>query len=260
MTTAQRRSAIVTGGGSGLGRATATLLVQSGIDCVIAGRRIETLRETQELAGPASAALEPIVADVDQADARERLVEACVQRFGRLDILVNNAGGGSAHDLTAFPPDVWRADLATNLEAPFFLSQLAIPVMRRQGFGRIINIASILGMLASHPSVLAPTGLPPLARGAAYSAAKGGLISLTRELAVAVAREGITVNAVSPGYIERPERPRAAPMLAAIEELTPMGRAGEPADIAHAIRYLCSDEASFVTGINLVVDGGWSAA
>jgi NAD(P)-dependent dehydrogenase (short-subunit alcohol dehydrogenase family) len=255
---APRRAAIVTGGGSGLGRAIALVLAHAGVDCLIAGRRIEPLEETARRAGEGDAAIEPVVADVCRTEDRERLVRAGVDRFGRLDILVNNAGGGSAHPLSEFPAEAWRDDLAINLDAPFFLSQLAIPEMRRAGFGRIVNIASILGILANHAIVLAAGGVPTDARGVGYAAAKGGLISLTREMAAGVARDGITINAITPGYIERAERPRPESMVAAIEEMTPVGRAGEPADVAHAVRYLCSDEAGFVTGINLVVDGGWS--
>jgi NAD(P)-dependent dehydrogenase (short-subunit alcohol dehydrogenase family) len=254
-----RRGAIVTGGGSGLGRATALVLAGAGIDCVIAGRRIDTLQETAAQASGGGVVV-PLRADVNLASDRERLVATCRERFGRVDILVNNAGGGSAHPLDEFPEAEWRESLEINLSAPFLLSQLVIPGMRRRGFGRIVNIASILGIGGTHPLVIAASGLPATARGPGYAAAKGGLINLTRELAVAVARDGITVNTVSPGYIERPERPRPAAMLAAIEQMTPMGRAGKPADIAHAVRYLCSAEAGFVTGVNLLVDGGWSAA
>ena len=256
------RAAIVTGGGTGLGRGTAEALAEAGVDCLLAGRRAEPLEATRAALAEAPGRIEAVVADVTDAGDRERLVRACLERFGRLDILVNNAGGGSAAQLLDFSEAAWRDGFAVNVDAPFALSQLAIPEMRRNGWGRIVNIASILGLAAGQPAAYDFPDETASERGPwrapAYAASKAAIVNLTRELAAAVAPWGITVNAISPGYIERPERPRPAATVERIASRTPVGRLGEPRDVGYAVRYLASEEASFVTGANLVVDGGWT--
>jgi NAD(P)-dependent dehydrogenase (short-subunit alcohol dehydrogenase family) len=260
--TVERRVAIVTGGATGLGRGIADVLSAAGVDCVIAGRRSDVLAQTASELSGGPGRVEAIQADVTRPEDRSALLAAAEARFGKVDILVNNAGGGNQGPLLDYSPEQWRAVLDVNLEAAFFMAQAVLGGMRERGFGRIVNISSILGLMGGDgtPSEYGDQddGRGPV-RAPSYHAAKAGLTSLTRDLAVTVARWGVTVNTVSPGYIERPERPRSAKVRRQIAAVVPLGRDGEPRDIGHAVRYLVSDEANYVTGTDLVVDGGRSA-
>lgn len=256
----ERRAAIVTGGGTGIGRGVAEALTAVGIDCLITGRRPAKLQETVDALVSTPGEIHAFAADVTSSDDRAAIVQAALDRFGRVDILVNNAGGGNEHRLLDYSLEAWRDVIAVNLEAAFFLSQVVIEGMRERGFGRIVNMGSILGILgsdaASSPNPLDYTHPRGPFRGTSYNAAKGGLTAMTRDLAVAVAPWGITVNTVSPGFIERPGRARSPEVLAKIAARVPMQRHGEPSDIGHAVAYLVSDGAGYVTGHDLVVDGG----
>lgn len=253
------RVAIVTGGGTGLGRATAEVLAESGTRCVIVGRRSEPLQQTAR-----SAAILPLQADVDVPRDRQRIVEAALDKFGRIDILVNNAGISRPAPLLTYDIERWRAVLTTNLESCFFLSQAVLPAMKEQRFGRIVNVASVYGSLGLNASLYAGLFGPDAGdgpeRNPAYHSSKGALINMTRDLAVAVAPWGITVNSLSPGMFltEQSKGIVNDEVVANLSRMTPMGRFGEPREVGHAIKFLVSDEASFVTGINLIVDGGWS--
>lgn len=252
-----QRVALVTGGGTGVGRGITGVLAASGIRCAIVGRRRAPLEQTANSLG---GSVHVIVGDVTSEADRAAVVGEVVERLGRLDILVNNAGGGSAAPLLAHTPASWRAEVEVNLDATFFMAQGAIPHMRRLGSGRIVNIGSVLGSLATDMVTfehLSDTEDGPVT-GPAYNAAKAGVINLSRSLAAAVAPWQITVNTVSPGFIERPDRPRPPDLLDRITARTPLRRTGEPHDIGHAVRFLASEEASFITGAELVVDGGWS--
>jgi NAD(P)-dependent dehydrogenase (short-subunit alcohol dehydrogenase family) len=257
---AARRVAIITGGGTGIGRGILGALAAGGFDCAIAGRRPDVLDEAVRAVASERSDLLAITADVTTEDGRAAIVAGTLERFGRLDVLVNNAGASQMAPLLGFTVQSWREVMALNLEAAFFMAQLAIPPMRRQGYGRIINIGSILGMLAPAPMVIADAEDPELGpwRSPPYFAAKGGMLSIGRDLAAATGRWGITVNTVSPGMIERPERARAPEIAAAIAENTPVGRLGTPDDVGPLVRFLASEDASFITGANIVVDGGWS--
>jgi NAD(P)-dependent dehydrogenase (short-subunit alcohol dehydrogenase family) len=256
-----QRVAVVTGGGSGLGRGITEVLSAAGIRCVIIGRRRAPLQETEHALAASAGGVYGIVADVTSEADRATAVAEVMDRFGRLDILVNNAGGGTSAPLLETTPEAWRDVLAVNLDATFFMAQQVIPHMRRLEFGRIVNVGSVLGSLAADHVTFerdadAPAG-PVTAPS--YNAAKAGVINLTRALAVAVAPWQITVNTISPGFIERAERPRPPELLDRIRSRTPMRRTGVPHDIGHAVRFLTSDEAAFITAAELVVDGGWSA-
>lgn len=255
----QGKVALVTGAGSGLGAATARLLAREGARVALtdidpgAGEREATSIRAE---GHDAFAL---VHDVTNEVAWERAITDVLGRFGRLDVLVNNAGISSRRA----PPDEatleeWRALMAVNLEGVFLGTKHAIRAMKAnrpaQG-GSIVNISSILG-LVGHPV------------SSTYSASKGGVRLYTKSVALYCAREGlgIRVNSVHPGYIETPlvERfTRASPdpetrklELAAAH---PVGRLGEPEDVAYGVLYLASDEAKFVTGAELVIDGGYTA-
>lgn len=261
------RVAIVTGGATGLGRATAAALSAAGTACVIAGRRQERLDATVaqlSARGDDAAPVVAVVADVTDADDRARLLATAVDRFGGLDALVNNAAVSALAPLLDYPADAWERVLGTNVTAGFELARAALPLLRERGGGRIVNIASVYGSVAlnnAHYEPLVPGETPgdrgPL-REVAYAASKGAVKQLTRELAAAVGRWEITVNSVSPGMFPVEDAPIDPVVREQLAAATPLRRVGRPEELAAAVRFLCSEEASFVTGADLVVDGGWS--
>ena len=261
------RAAIVTGGGSGLGRVMAQEFAASGTPCLITGRRLKSLEETANLIPEKDRSrLALLQGDVTVEADRKRVVEECVARFGRVDILVNNAGTSFTAPLLCHDEKEWRKVVSTNLDSLFFMAKATIPHMRDQNWGRIINIASVYSTLAMnndyYGGLLPATnenGLGPT-RQPAYHASKGGVLNLTRDLAVGVARWGITVNAVSPGMFltEQSDGIVNEEARRALQRMTPVGRFGDPREVAHAVRFLASEQSGFITGIDLVVDGGWS--
>jgi NAD(P)-dependent dehydrogenase (short-subunit alcohol dehydrogenase family) len=264
------RVAIVTGAGSGLGRAMVKAFLDHGTRCVLTGRRPDALEKTASIIscdshGDRSRML-LVPADVTVAADRARIVSECIATFGRVDILVNNAGISFIAPLLSHEEKEWRQVMNTNLDSHFFMAKEVIPFMRDQHWGRIINIASIYGTLASNNALygdLMPAdnehGLGP-SRQPGYHTSKGGVLALTIDLAVAVARWGITVNAISPGMFmtEQTDQIVNDKVKRNIETMTPMGRFGEPHEAADAVRFLASQDASFITGIDLRVDGGWA--
>jgi NAD(P)-dependent dehydrogenase (short-subunit alcohol dehydrogenase family) len=261
---APTRVAIVTGAGSGLGRATTHVLGASSIACVLVGRREDALRST--LAdGRFPAGGHVVAADVGDAADRDRIVEESLERFGRIDILVNNAGISGSAPLLELDVEAWRAVMQTNVEALFFLAQAVLPTMREQGYGRIVNIASVYGTLALnsalYPGMFQAEGVDrgPV-RQPAYHTSKGAVLNLTRDLAAAVAPWGVTVNTISPGMFvtEQTRGIVSDDVIESLSRMTPIGRFGDPPEIGYAVRFLASEEAAFITGAELRVDGGWT--
>ena len=237
-------AAIVTGGGSGIGRACATLLARLGAGvCIVerdAGAAADAVRSIEELGGRALS----VVADARETGTAVQAVSATTERFGRIDVLVNNVGGMFFAPATELTASGWAAVLRLNLDTTFFFSQAVAPVMREAGKGAIVNIASVAGIAAN-----------PM--GAHYGAAKAGIISLTRTLAVEWA-PAIRVNCVAPDLVRTAgtdrlmsdaDRERAATM-------TPLRRIATPGDVAGLAVFLASDMASFITGQTVVIDGG----
>jgi NAD(P)-dependent dehydrogenase (short-subunit alcohol dehydrogenase family) len=247
--------AVITGGAMGIGRACAELLSAEGATVVVsdvdtaAGQAV--VDQLVSLGRPATF----LEHDVTREDEWQRVIDECIRAHERLDILVNNAGVGWFGDVEHTSLDDWRRLLSVNLDGVFLGIKHAIPAMRVGGSGSIINLSSIEGLV----------GDPTLA---AYNASKGAVRLLTKSAALYCARNGtrIRVNSVHPGYIWTPMVHRATEasghadeMRRHLESLHPVGHLGEAKDIAYGVLYLASDEASFVTGSELVIDGGYTA-
>jgi NAD(P)-dependent dehydrogenase (short-subunit alcohol dehydrogenase family) len=253
------RSAIVTGAASGIGRATAIRLAADGFDVVVADIRRDPItggETTDSLIAQAGGRAVYVEADIADETACERLVETAVARAGTLDVIVNNAVLAGSHSKALLETEAgdWDAMMAVNLRGPYLLCRAAVRQMLQQPLvgdarGRIINITSQHGMVG-------PPG------HFAYAVGKGGLVQMTRQIAVDYGRQGIICNAVAPGKIMTGKGGREddPEWIARWQSRTPLPRLGEPEDVARAALWLASDEATFVTGINLMVDGGWSAA
>ncbi|MFH1832938.1 MAG: glucose 1-dehydrogenase [Candidatus Levyibacteriota bacterium] len=245
----QNKVAIVTGGGSGIGRGIAILFAKEGAKVVVCGRRPEALEETVNLIKQNGGEAVLIVCDVSNAEQVNALVSQTVQQFGRLDILVNNAGVYIARDALSATEEEWNTTMSIDLKGVWLCSKAAIPQMINGGGGKIVNIASIAGLVG-------------FAGSAFYCAAKGAVVNLTREMALDYALKHINVNAIAPGIIDTD---MTKPFLQdeqakkSFLDQTPVGRVGTPEDIAFAAVYLASNESDFVTGHTLVVDGGWTA-
>ncbi|QIG49342.1 glucose 1-dehydrogenase [Nordella sp. HKS 07] len=258
----KERVAIVTGAGTGIGQAIAVALAEAGHRVVAVGRRTEPLQDS------VARAKEPgrIVAmagDITSAADRGRVVANTVRQFGRVDILVNNAGVSSIAPLLSSTEEEWRRVMATNVDAAFFMAQAVLPHMRDRLWGRIVNIGSVFGVLALNPELYDVFTEDPEfgpKRQPAYHTSKGAMLNLTRDLAAAVAKWKVTVNTVSPGMIitDQSRDLLSDDVKRKLCGMTPVGRFGEPMEIAYAVRFLASDEAAFITGEELRVDGGWT--
>lgn len=238
------RTALITGASRGIGRACALALASAGYRVVLAARSVQSLEEIAvSLRGNGS---EAFVVEMDLA-ARESVVHAmstASKEFGRIDILVNNAGMTKDGLAVRMKQADWEIVLETNLSGAFYAIQQALPGMMRERWGRIVNISSVVG----------ETGNPGQAN---YVASKAGLIGLTKSLAREVGSRNITVNAVAPGFVETDmTHGLSAELQQKMIDQTPLGRMGSPEDIASAVKFLVSDEASFITGHVLDVNGG----
>ncbi len=250
------RVAIVTGASSGLGRAIALRFAAEGAAVMLADTRtdpIEGGEPTRALIAAAGGTALDLPTDVASWDSVDALVRETVRRFGRLDVMVNNAAIYTSTDLIQTSEQDWARVLAVNLTGVFHGCKRAVQQMLTQApvedvRGRIVNIASQQGMIAS------PGDFP-------YGVSKGGVVQLTRQIAVDHARDGIVCNAVAPGKIVTGKAGIAADpaLLEYSRRRTPWPRLGRPEDVAKAALFLASDLASYVTGINLLVDGGWMA-
>jgi NAD(P)-dependent dehydrogenase (short-subunit alcohol dehydrogenase family) len=242
------------GSGWGNGRATAALFAREGAEVFGVDRSADALAET---AHSIESTFASFVADVTRPDEVGALVEACQARFGRIDVLVNNVGGSAPGDPVSMSQEVWAAQLDLNLTYFFHSCKHVIPIMVRQGGGAIVNLASIAALRHFGADV------------AAYAAAKAGLIHFSRVTAVKYAPHNVRINTVVPGLMHTPlvearlagERAGGdvEKLIAARHRQVPMGRMGDGWDVAHAVLFLASDEARYITATELVVDGGLSA-
>ncbi|NUQ48446.1 MAG: SDR family oxidoreductase [Phycisphaerae bacterium] len=244
----QGKVAFVTGGGSGIGAATAQRLAHEGATVVVCGRRREPLDAVVAGIVAAGGKAEGVVADVSDEAGFTAALEAAAQRHGRLDVLVNNAMAYTWGSIEEMSTADWHANFSTSVDGTFWGTRTAMRLMKEKG-GAIINVSSICGQL----------GTPWMA---GYSAAKAAIDNFSRAAAAEGAPYGIRVNVVIPAVVETPA---TAGMLADeasrtnTEKLIPMGRVGQPEELANAILFLASDEASYITGASLPVDGGRSS-
>jgi gluconate 5-dehydrogenase len=242
--------ALVTGAYRGLGLAMARGLAQAGATAVLNGRRPEELAAAAKKLSADGLHASTAVFDVTDAAAIKRAVDGIEASYGHLDIVVNNAGIQRRNPIAEFPKQDWDDVMATNLTAPFLVSQAALPAMIARRAGKIIHVASLLSDLAR------PTVVP-------YMAAKGGVRQLTRGMAVELAPHNIQVNAIAPGYFAT-EMNRAlldnAEFDAWVKKRTPAGRWGQPEEIAGIAVFLASPAANYVTGQMIMIDGGMSVA
>jgi len=238
------RVALVTGASQGIGRACALTLAEGGAAIALAARNEEKLAQVASEVEGKGGQVAVFRMDVSNEDEAKAAVKAAIERFGKIDILVNNAGVTRDTLLLRMKRADWDTVLQTNLSGPFFCTQAAISSMLKQRWGRIINITSIFGQ----------TGQVGQAN---YAASKAGLIGFTMSMAREVASRNITVNAVAPGYIETAMTEGLSPELKSkVNEMIPLGRAGSDMDVAHAVRFLASEEAGYITGHVLKVNGG----
>jgi 3-oxoacyl-[acyl-carrier protein] reductase len=238
------RVALITGASQGIGRACALVLAEGGAALALCARNEEKLAqvagEIQSQGGQAAV----FRMDVSSEEEIKAATKAAIERFGKVDILVNNAGITRDTLLLRMKRADWENVLQTNLTAPYLCTQAVLGTMLKQRWGRVINITSIFGQMGQ-------------AGQANYSASKAGLIGFTMSMAREVASRNITVNAVAPGYIETAmTESLSAELKSKVSEMIPLGRPGSDMDVAHAVKFLASEEAGYITGHVLKVNGG----
>jgi NAD(P)-dependent dehydrogenase (short-subunit alcohol dehydrogenase family) len=247
------KAVIVTGGAKGIGRAISLAFAREGANVLCADVDAQAGQAIEQQAADLSGAIVFQKADVARSADCQDLVNACLTRWGGLDVIVNNVGIQPsesyvpAHEL---PEEAWGRIVDVNLKSTFLMTKYGVPQMKKRGSGAIVNIASVQG-LQSAPGV------------SAYAASKGGLLNLTRQLALEYAADGIRVNAVNPGTIETDLAIAGSGGLEALRagaaRTHPLGRAGQPEEVANAVLFLAGERASFITGEYLCVDGGLMA-
>jgi NAD(P)-dependent dehydrogenase (short-subunit alcohol dehydrogenase family) len=266
MLSMQGKVAIVTGAGSvgpgwGNGRATAVLFARQGASVFLVDINADAVEHTRRIIESEGGTCAAHLADMTVAAEVEAMVRACTDRFGRLDVLVNNVGGSAPGDPVSMTEEVWDKQIDHNLKTAFLGCKYALPVMVAQGKGAIVNVSSVAGLRNESSSGRVHV---------AYAASKAGVIQLSRSTAGAYAKRGIRVNTVIPGLMHTPlVEVRLAKtvgsgnleaLLAARNAQVPMGHMGDAWDIAHAVLFLASDEARYITATEILVDGGLIAA
>jgi NAD(P)-dependent dehydrogenase (short-subunit alcohol dehydrogenase family) len=250
----KNKVALITGGSSGIGMAIAERFLKEGAKIAIGGRSKERCDTAQkQLKTIVADAVYSVTGDVSKWDDAQKMVERTVKRFGRIDILINNAGIYLEKRIEETTEDEWDQVININLKGVFLCSKAVYPHFKNQGGGTIVNMSSDSGV-SGNPCE------------AAYCASKGGVTNLTRAMALDYAKENIRVNAICPAVINTPMLQKEVDMqedkeayLKEMDELHPIGRVGRPEEVAFAVLMVASDEASFITGANIPVDGGLTA-
>ena len=243
------KTALITGASKGLGRAMALALAEAGARLALVSRNLELLNETAGAVRQLGAEAVVFTADVTDEAQVLRLEKAVAGQFGKVQILINNAGMNIRKPVTDFTLAEWQQVMDTNLTGVFLMCRSFIPQMRGQGYGRILNLTSIM----SHVALPGRT---------AYAASKAGLLGFTRALALELAPEKITVNGISPGPVATEMN---APLIQDPElnqqfiSRIPLGSWGKVEEVGHLAVYLCSEDAGFITGTDILLDGGWTA-
>jgi NAD(P)-dependent dehydrogenase (short-subunit alcohol dehydrogenase family) len=240
--------AMVTGGSRGLGEVAATALAKAGADVAVCGRNTVDLHRVTSAIRSLGREAEPFVLDVTAKSTIHDGVERILDHFGKVDILVNNAGVNHRVPVLEFPEEAWDLVINTNLKGYFLVAQAVVPQMIESGYGKVINMSSILGTVA-------------LPNQVAYASSKGGVDQMTKVMALEWAKQGIRVNAIGPTYFETelvaqlrndPER------FKFINERTPMGRWGYPPELEGIVIFLAAPASDFITGQTIYIDGGWT--
>ncbi len=253
MTRLAGKVAFLTGGGTGIGRACAILFAREGARVALAGRRIAPLETASEEIRRSGGEAWAVACDVSKLGQVEAAIGDTVKRFGKLNVVVNNAGVLLVGTAEQTSDADWERVMDTNLRGTFLVSRAALPALRQAGGGAIVNVASILGLVG-------------MKGRAAYAASKGGVVSLTRAMALDHASEGIRVNCICPAVVDSEmvsglfdSQPDPAAARRARIATLPVGRLGTPDDVAHLAVYLASEESTWLTGVALPLDGGLTA-
>ena len=241
------RVGLVTGGSRGIGGAISRQLAEDGATVAVLGLPVDRER-TEKLRGHlngSSGRLHFFEGNVGEFEQCQEAVAKILERHGRIDYLINNAGITRDHTIRKMTVEEWQAVLQVNLSGPFFMIKAVLDGMVEQGFGRIVNISSVVGQSGNFGQ-------------ANYASAKAGLIGLTKTVALEVAKRGITVNAIAPGFIET-DMTKAMPSEAIESAIaqTPKRRLGQPEEVAHVVRFLVDEKAGYITGAVYNVNGGW---
>ena len=240
----KNRTAVVTGGARGIGRSIAEELARGGADIIIVDLVEDSAKATASEIAATGVKAVGIAANVAKTEDVKRMVGEAIKLNGKIDILVNNAGITRDSLLIRMKDEDWNAVIEVNLKSVFLVTRELITHMMKARYGRVVNIASVIGLMGNVGQ-------------ANYAASKAGIIGLTKSLAKEFAGRKITVNAIAPGYIQTDMTAKLTPeVIEKMKALIPLNRLGEPSDVARAVRFLSSDEASYITGQILTVDGG----
>lgn len=253
MTRLSGKVALITGGGTGIGRAIALAFAREGASVALAGRRLEKLKEVAAQIADQGGAATALECDVTRAKDAERAVRATAKQFGKLNVLVNNAGMLSVSTIETVSEEDWDRVMTVNVKGPFLMSRAALSEFRNAGGGSIVNIGSVLGLVA-------------MANRAAYSASKGAVTLLTKAMALDHARDNIRVNCICPSIVETElvrglfdDSEQGKALRKTRIGTIPLGRFGKPVDAAELVVFLASEESSWITGAAIPLDGGLTA-
>ncbi|HEX8880703.1 MAG TPA: SDR family NAD(P)-dependent oxidoreductase [Candidatus Acidoferrum sp.] len=253
MTRLAGKVALITGGGTGIGRAIALAFAREGASVAVAGRRLEKVKEVAAEIDKQGIAALPLVCDVTRANDADHAVAETARKFGKVNVLVNNAGTLSVSTVDSISEEDWDRVVAVNLKGSFLMSRAAIKEFRKAGGGTIVNIGSVLGLVAMKDR-------------AAYCASKGGVTLLTKAMALDHAHENVRVNCICPSIVETElvkglfdDSEQGRRLRESREGTIPLGRFGRPADVAELAVYLAAEESSWLTGAAIPLDGGLTA-